>query len=102
MSKDELDSYTDYDMCSIMHYGDSATVTRECEFWQWQRESCSWNSRCNFYARKKQPCFIKGRLTDDMDDNVDGTEVTMGQKLGLTESDIRAINMRYGCKGYGK
>ena len=63
---DEIDSYTDYDMCSIMHYGDSATVDRECSWYYFQRRSCSWNTRCNYFAKKKQPCFIKGKLTDDI------------------------------------
>ena len=89
-SPEFLMDYTDYDYCSIMHYPNSEKVI----------DRSSWNSciptvgdcaaHCALVAKKYQPCLIKGHLVEGL-----------GQRLGLSEMDIRAINTRYGCKGYG-
>ena len=89
-SPDVFIDYTDYDYCSIMHYPNSGKVSDRSS-----KGSCfptvgdCWE-HCALVAKKYQPCLIKGHLIDGL-----------GQRLGLSEMDIRAINMRYGCKGYG-
>jgi hypothetical protein len=95
---DEVVGYSDYDMCSIMHYLDSESIENRCGTWDYVlSKDC--RKRCGLFPIKQQPCLIKGRLLDGMEHAHDG--VAMGQRLGLSESDIRGINMRYGCKGYG-
>ena len=83
-------NYTDYDICSILHYPGEKKVENGCsdQFGGYAAGDCS--DYCAVTPKVPQPCLIKGQVT-----------YGMGQRLGLSESDIRGINIRYGCKGYG-
>ena len=87
-----LANYTDYDICSILHYVSAQRKEDSCPKWAtFFNPFNPCKDYCAVTEKYTHPCLIKGEIT-----------YGMGQRLGLSESDIRGINIRYGCKGYGE
>ena len=68
--------YTDYDYCSIMHYGRNYPG-------------------CEMTPKRYVSCLIKG-----YNSRPDIIWKDIGQRWGLSSKDVTAINKRYGCQGY--
>ena len=84
-------NYTEYDICSILHYPGAQRKEDWCPKWiTYLNPFKPCKDYCAVTEKYTRPCLIKGEIT-----------YGMGQRLELSESDIRGINIRYGCKGYG-
>ena len=80
LEKFHPDKVTDYglryDVCSIMHYGPRQL-----------------RPVCSLYPKHEVSCHVK------TPENVMSHITTLGQRIGLSELDIRALNKRYPCGG---